>query len=93
MRKVKTFAENNGWEYTVTELDDVRIKKENIIVTFTKYSTSEYSMFAEHVKAIPCTNSPLMIERLYSNQGQCLENLNETIVEILARAEKLKGAL
>lgn len=93
MRKVKTFAENNGWEYTVTELEDVRIKKENIIVTFTKYSTTEYSMFAEHVKAIPCTNSPLMIERLYSNQGQCLENLDETIAEILARAKKLQGAL
>lgn len=88
MRKVKTFAKNNGWEYTVTEHEDVRIKKENIIVTFTKYSTTEYSMFTEHVKAIPCTNSPLMIERLYSNQGQCLENLDETIEEILERAKK-----
>lgn len=89
MRKVKTFAKNNGWEYTVTELEDVRITKGNIIVTFTKYSTTEYSMFVEHAKSIPCTNSPLMIERLYSNQGECLENLDETIEEILERAKKI----
>lgn len=87
MRKVQTFVKNNGWEYSEGCYGEIVIKKGDIIASFTKYNPTYYSMLVEHVEAIPCTCSPLMIDVLGGSQGECLDGLDHAIERIMKIAE------